>query len=168
MKQSKEVVSLLGSIFLLVAVAGLTASGNLQSSGESASVLSAANEDGVNLTKDLHHPAIAIVSHISHDFVTVIDLETNQVTDTIHAGEGTCWTAKVPGEDELYIADFKSNDVAIVDGKSWGKCTRVPAGVRPSCVGFTPDGKTALISHESQDGLWFVNTKTHKITAKIS
>ncbi len=117
---------------------------------------------------DFRFSNVALVSHITHDFITLIDLSNNEVVDTIHAGEGTDFTARVPGKDELYIADFNSNDIAVVDGQRMNKRTKIPVGIHPVCVSFTPNGKTALISYQSQDGLWFMDTKTHAITRKIS
>jgi YVTN family beta-propeller protein len=111
--------------------------------------------------------SVGVVCHISRDFVSLIDLRSNQVLDTIEAGKGPDWAALSPDRKTLYVADFNSNDVSLISMESGRKYSSVPAGLHPSCICPTADGATLLVSHQSQDGLWFMDTKTQKITGRI-
>ena len=168
MKPLKKSILLLGLILLTLNVIGLKMPRDSRENPGTASVpFIQTQKDTFNFHFDLHLPSFGLVCHITHDFVTVIDLNDNQVVDTIHAGEGTDWVAGFDKTSTGYITDFKSNDVAVINSNDPHRYSVIPVGEHPVCIRLTLDGKTALISHQSQDGLWFMDTKTREITAKI-
>jgi YVTN family beta-propeller protein len=73
----------------------------------------------------------------------------------------------LPGVDRGYIANFNSNDVTVFDRKTGKTLATVPAGEHPSHLCLTGDSKCLLISHQSSDGLWFLDTRTDKIIKKL-
>lgn len=126
----------------------------------------ASNPSQKNINID--SPGLAFICHITHSFITIIDLKTNKIVDTIHAGIGTSWFTLSKDRKTAYFANFQSNNITIIDAKDIQKSETVPVGFHPTCICLTTDGQKALISHESKDGLWFMNTATHQITKKIS
>lgn len=113
-------------------------------------------------------PGLAFICHITHNYVTVIDLETNKVVDTLLAGSGTVWFTLSKDEKTAYVANFQSNTISIIPTKDSKSIEIIPVGNRPTSICLPNNEQIALISHESQDGLWFMNTATHQITKKIS
>lgn len=109
----------------------------------------------------------AIVCHITHNFMTVVDTKDNRVIDTIQADNGDDWITIDNSTHKAYVANFNSNDLSVINTRDTRECKQIPAGMHPVCVRLTPDGRTALISHQSQDGLWFMNSKDYKVTTKI-
>ena len=115
---------------------------------------------------NIYSPGLAFISHITHNFVTVIDLKTNKIVDTIYAEKGTDWFTLSENRKKAYIANFNSNSISIINTHD-NNNVNLKVGTNPVCICLSLDGQTALISHQSQDGLWFMNTTTHQITKKI-
>jgi len=111
---------------------------------------------------------LAFICHITQNYVTVIDLKTNKIVDTLQAGSGTDWFTLSKDRKTAYVANFQSNIITIIDLKDTKNIESIPVGKNPTCICLTNDEQSALISHQSQDGLWFMNTATHQITKKIS
>jgi YVTN family beta-propeller protein len=117
---------------------------------------------------NIDSPGLAFICHITHSTVTVIDLKTNKIVDTLQAGSGTDWFTLSKDRKTAYVANFQSNNITIIDAKDTKKSGSVPMGKNPISIYLTADEQIALISHQSQDGLWFMNTATHQITKRIS
>jgi YVTN family beta-propeller protein len=67
-----------------------------------------------------------------------------------------------------YIANYKSNDVTVFDKKTAMIIATVPAGEHPCHLILTADAELLLIGHESNDGLWFLDTRTNQIVKKLN
>ena len=110
---------------------------------------------------------LAFVCHASHNFISVIDIKTNKVVDTITAGEGTVWFTLSKDRKTAYAANFQSNNISIIHTDNPKNSEIVAVGKNPMCICLAADEQSALISHQSQDGLWFMNIKTYQVTKKI-
>jgi YVTN family beta-propeller protein len=110
---------------------------------------------------------LVYISHITLDYVSVLDPETNRLVGRIKSGMGACCVDLLSAADRGYIANYKSNDVTVFDKKTGKTIATVSAGEHPSHLSLTGDSKYLLIGHESNDGLWFLNTRTNQITKKI-
>ena len=117
---------------------------------------------------NLDSTGLAFICHITHSTVTVIDLKTNKIIDTLKAGSGTNWFTLSKDRKTAYVVNFLSNNISIIGMKDNKTNDSIPVGKNPVCICLAADEQTALISHQSQDGLWFMNIKTHQITKKIS
>ncbi|MGA2624950.1 MAG: YncE family protein [Bacteroidota bacterium] len=110
---------------------------------------------------------LLFVSHISENYVSVIDPATNRIVGRIKGGRKTMSVAISPLQDVGYIANYLSNDVTVFDQRAGKTLATVPAGEHPCYLNLTPDGRTLLIGHESDDGLWFMDTRTDSIVKKL-
>jgi YVTN family beta-propeller protein len=108
------------------------------------------------------------VSHISLDRVTIIDPGTNQIVGQIRGGKGPCNVEVSPQSSYGYIANFQSNDVTVFDKKTGATVSTVPAGEHPTSLILTLDAKLLLIGHQSNDGLWFLDTGKNQIIKKLN
>jgi YVTN family beta-propeller protein len=70
-------------------------------------------------------------------------------------------------QDVGYIANYLSNDITVFDQRTGKTLATVPAGDKPCHLTLTQDGRTLLIGHESDAGLWFLDTRTDSIVKKL-
>jgi len=110
---------------------------------------------------------LVYVSHIALDHVSVLEPATAEVVGKIKSGSGACCVELSPAADRGYIANYRSNDVTVFDRKSGNAIATVPAGEHPSHLCLTGDSQYLLIGHESNDGLWFLDTRTNQISKKL-
>jgi YVTN family beta-propeller protein len=108
------------------------------------------------------------ISHMTLDNVSVLDPENNRIVRKIKSGMGACCVELCSGLDHGYVANFTSNDLTVFDTKTGKTIATVPAGEHPSDLLLTADARTLLISHQSKDGLWFMDTHTNEVVKKLS
>jgi len=126
----------------------------------------AKTKDSISVSLDISkRQGLIYVSHIVLDYVSVLDPESNHLIGKIKAGNGTCCVEL--SSDNGYIANYKSNDITVFDKKTSKLITSVPAGDHPTHLVLTADSRYLLIGHESNDGLWFLDTRTNQITKKL-
>ncbi len=114
---------------------------------------------------DMGKPGLLYVSHITKNFVSVINSKTDSLIGIIPADYGTCCIAF--SKERGYIANFNSDNITVFDKKTNTPIATVPAGVHPSKLLITDNGKFILITHESNDGLWVMKTDDNKVINKI-
>ncbi len=125
--------------------------------------------DGLSISPaDFTKSGLVYISHVTLDYVTVLDPETNRFIGRIKSGNGPCCVDLMSAGDRGYIANYRSNDVTVFDRKTGKTIATVPAGEHPSHLSLTTDSRFLLIGHESSDGLWFLDTRTNQITKKLS
>jgi len=110
---------------------------------------------------------LAYVSHITQTFVSVIDTKTDSLIGIIPSGSGACCTAFSSKNENGYIANFNSNDISVFNKKTNAIVATVPVGEHPSNIEIVNNGRIALITHESNDGLWIMATKNNQIINKM-
>ncbi|MHB1686103.1 MAG: tetratricopeptide repeat protein [Ignavibacteriaceae bacterium] len=104
---------------------------------------------------------LCYVSHITKNFVSVIDTKTDSLIGIISSGYGPISVAFSSDNENGYIANFNSNDVTIFNKRTNEHIATVHAGSQPSNILITHDGRFVLITHQSNDGLWVMNTKNN-------
>ncbi len=126
----------------------------------------AKTNDSISVSLDISkRQGLIYVSHIVLDYVSVLDPESDHLIGKIKAGNGPCCVEL--SSDNGYIANYKSNDITVFDKKTGKTITSVTAGDHPSHLVLTADSLYLLIGHESNDGLWFLDTRTNQITKKL-
>jgi len=113
-------------------------------------------------------PGMVYVSHIALNFVSVIDPTTNQIIRKIKSHMGPCCVAISPHLDHGYIADFMADDLTVFNRATGESTGPISAGVHPSSILLTADGRYLLIGHESNDGLWFLDTQTNEVVKRLN
>ena len=108
---------------------------------------------------------LAYVCHITQRIVSVIDTRTDSLIGIIPSGNGSCDIAF--SKDKGYIANFSSDSITIFYKETNKEITSVPVGQHPCNISIVNDGKLALISHQSEDGLWIMSTKDNQVLYKI-
>ena len=116
---------------------------------------------------DLMKSPLVYVSHVSMDYVSVLDPGTCRIMGKIKSGGGPCCIDLLPAGDRGYIANYNSGDVTVFERRTGKTIATVAAGEHPSHLSLTGDSEYLLVGHESNDGLWFLNTRTNQITRKL-
>ena len=110
-------------------------------------------------------PGLIYVSHITKNFVTVINPQSDSLIGKIPSGYGACCITF--SKDKGYISGFNMDNVTVFTKRTNEQIAVVPAGTRPSQLLITGNGKYLFITHESNDGLWVMETKDNQIVNKI-
>ncbi|MFI5145015.1 MAG: YncE family protein [Ignavibacteria bacterium] len=105
---------------------------------------------------------LGYIPHISRDIVSVIDLNTNTLIGYIKCEPGADYIAFSPNGERGYITSYNSGELTVFDKKTNETIANVPAGENPESALVTQDNKYVLVSHESSDGIWFLNAETNK------
>lgn len=112
-------------------------------------------------------PGLGYVPHISRDFVSVLDLNANKVIGIIPAKKGVDFIAFSPNGERGYITCYNAGELIVFDKKTNKQIASLKAGMNPEAALVTRDNKFVLVSHESADGLWFLNTETNEFVKKL-
>jgi len=123
--------------------------------------------NGIYVSPDVStRTGLLYISHITLDYVSVLDPESNQLIGKIKAGEGPCSIEL--SSDKGYIGNFWSNDITVFNKKTGNTIATIPAGGHPTHLVLTADSLYLLIGHESADGLWIMDIHTNKIVNKLA
>src|SRR5882724_8400814 len=74
------------------------------------------------------------------DTVSVIDVSTNSVIDTVSVGTRPLRVAVTPNGAFIYVANGLDNTVSVISATSNSVITNVPVGVGPTTLAITPNG----------------------------
>lgn len=109
---------------------------------------------------------LAYVCHLSEEFVTVFDTKTNQLVGKIPAGKNTSWICFSPEGYNGYITNYSSGNLTVFNRKTNETIITVGAGENPTFV--LPVKNYILISHQSEDGIWVLDTYSNTITKRFT
>jgi YVTN family beta-propeller protein len=112
-------------------------------------------------------PGLGYVPHISHDFVSVLDLKGNRVIGIIPAKKGADFVAFSPNGERGYITCFNGDALIVFNKKTNEQIEIIETGRFPDAAMVTQDNKYVLVSHESEDGLWFLDAATNEFVKKL-
>ena len=120
--------------------------------------------------KNIGKKGFAYVSHITHDFVSVIDIKTNKVVGKLNAGYGTVYINFINNEYTGYIVNFNSNDITIFNKKNNDIIETIKTKKAPNSIIFTANKKYAFISHGSggYNSIEIMDLSKNKIVNEIS
>ena len=106
-------------------------------------------------------------SHIKGS-VSVIDLATNTVVDTVPVGEYPQGVAVNPAGTAVYVANSDSNEVTVIDTATRATTT-IPVGDNPVGITVHPNGRRIYVANvdETVDTVWVIDRSTNTIIDKI-
>jgi YVTN family beta-propeller protein len=93
---------------------------------------------------------------------------TNQVVTTVTVGEDPSALAVTPDSKEVYVANFLSNTVTVIDASLNTVVATIPVGTEPAAIAITPDGGTAFVSNFFDNTVSVISTSTHTVTNRLS
>ncbi|MCP5000166.1 MAG: beta-propeller fold lactonase family protein [Hyphomicrobiales bacterium] len=101
------------------------------------------------------------------DTISVIDVDTMEVTNTIAAGNGPEAIDVSPDGGMLWVGNNQSRDIFVYDAQSMEKVNRIDAGFLPIRVRFHPDGHTVAVADLKGDRIVVYDAETHEMVTDI-
>jgi YVTN family beta-propeller protein len=129
--------------------------------------LPAAYDSLTTTSNSFNRTGLLYVSHITRGIVTVIDPTADGIVGQIKSGDGTISIDFMPDGDKGYIANYSSSDVTVFDRKTGKTMATVPAGEHPTDLLLTGDAQYLLIAHESDEGIWILDTRYNQIAKRL-
>lgn len=86
------------------------------------------------------------------------------------AMDPTCsptWVQPAPDDETLYVACNKSDEILVIDRRSWSLVRKFPAGRAPYNLGITPDGRVLVASLKGAGQVQFFDAATGAILATV-
>jgi YVTN family beta-propeller protein len=105
---------------------------------------------------------------IDRSFVYEINIETLRKTDAIRVGEVPKYLAVTPDGRYLVVGNWCSWDLSVVDLRQGEEIRRIPAGVAPRGIAFSPDSRTAYVSLVGGDRVLVIDMRTFTVTGEIT
>lgn len=123
------------------------------------------NPEGIAITTDGKK---AYVSNYSSDSVSVVDLATRTVIDTISGLAGPFISAITPDNKTLYVLNFDTDEVALIDiATNTLLSTLIPVENAPNCISITPNGTRAFVANFSSSSVSVIDIATNTILSTI-
>ena len=82
----------------------------------------------------------AYVANINSNTVSVINIPTGQVANSISVGSGPWGTAVSPDQTQVYVTNNHGNSVSVINATSGTVVATIPVQLSPFRRGLTPDG----------------------------
>lgn len=121
-----------------------------------------------------NHPHSAVIDaegkycYVSNqwaDNISVVDLATMQLADTLLTGNGPAGVAIDKPGRYLYVANSFAGDISVIDLQSGEEIKRLPAGINPTGIKISPDGQIAYVSSRRAQSVPYGAPVVSEITA---
>jgi YVTN family beta-propeller protein len=109
----------------------------------------------------------AYVANINSNTVSVINIPTSTIANTITVGSGPWGVAVSPDQTQVYISNNHGNNVSVIDTASATVAATIPVQSSPFGVAFTPDGTEAYVVNGSSNSVSIINTDSQTVSATV-
>lgn len=108
-------------------------------------------------------PAYAYITNCTEGSVTVLDVNTNTVVDTIYGFISPWAVAFHPNQARVYISNLSGNNISVIDTETNTKITDIPSGwPYPRAMEVSPDGTKLYVV--TQNRIQIIDTVTYSST----
>ncbi len=121
-----------------------------------------------------HHEAITpdgryvISTHGARGFVSVVDLQTNQVARTIVTGPAPNFTLVSPDGKRAYVSNSGNNTISEIDLASWKVIRELAGGPAPTHMAWSGDGRTLFVANPQAGKVSAVSIASGKVSREYS
>ncbi len=109
----------------------------------------------------------AYVANINSNTVSVVNIPTGQVVNTISVGSGPWGTAISPDQTQVYITNNHGNNVSVINAASGSVVATIPVQSSPFGAAFTPDGTGVYVVNGSSNSVSVINPATQTVFATV-
>jgi len=95
-------------------------------------------------------------------------MSSNTVTATVPVGSGPFGVAINTSGTKVYVANWDSNDVSVIDTSTNTVTATVPVGKEPKGVAVTPDGTKIYVTNTNSSTVSVIDTATNSVIANVS
>lgn len=109
-----------------------------------------------------------VASGDSGSVVTIVDIGSNNVLDTIAVGGSPSEVAITPDGSFAYVSNYSLNTVAVIDTATRTLVTTVPVGAHSNSIAMAPDGAHCYVGLAFADYcVSVIDTATNTVSANI-
>ena len=100
-----------------------------------------------------HHQAITpngqyvISTHAARGYVTIVDLKSNQIIQTINTGQSPNYTVITKDGQHAYVSNSGSNNISEIDLTTWKVTRTLESGPSPEHLAFSGDESKLFIGN---------------------
>ena len=109
----------------------------------------------------------AYVANSGSNTVSMIDIPTQLVVNTIAVGSGPWGVAISPDGTQVYVTNSFGNNVSVISTASSTVVATIPVQSDPQGVAFTPDGTSAYVANGSSSTVSVIDTTSQTVTATV-
>jgi len=129
----------------------------------------ATDTDEISITvEETAGETLAYVANQRLNTVSVVDVATNAVTETIPVGASPLRIAVTPDGSTAYVVNLGTDDVSVIDVATHSVTETIPAGDGPNGIAISPDGSTAYVVNAFSDDVSVVDVETNSVTGTIA
>ena len=110
----------------------------------------------------------AYVTNRNPGDVSVIDITTNTVVDTVVVGAHPMGISITPNGDFAYTSNFNDNNVSVIDIALDSVTVTIDVGTAPFGIAITPDGAFAYVTNISSNNVSVIDITTNTVVATVS
>ena len=108
-----------------------------------------------------------VISNEASDDITIIDLNTYEILNTIEGGNRPRDMHYISGTNSLLVAASEDDTINVIDMKTLKIIGNLETGDDPEIFDISPDGKVAVVSNEDDNEATVIDIKTGKIIRVI-
>jgi len=109
----------------------------------------------------------AYVANSNSNTVSVINIPTSSVINTISVGSGPLGVGISPDQTRVYVSNSGGNDVSVINAASGTVVATIAVQSSPFSVAFTPDGTTAYVVNQGSNSVSVINTTSQTVVATV-
>lgn len=109
----------------------------------------------------------AYVANNGANTVSVIDVSTNAVVQTIPVGSNPTGLAVTPDGNRVYVANYASNDVSVIDTSTNIVVATIPVPGTSYGVAVTPDGSRVYVANHHPQRISVISTAANTVINDI-
>ena len=109
----------------------------------------------------------AYVANTESNTVSVIQIPTSSVVNTVPVGSGPWGVAVSPDQTQVYVSNNQGNNVSVIDAASSNVVTTIPVQSSPFGVAFTPDGTSVYVVNGSSNSVSVIDTASQTVVATV-
>ena len=115
-------------------------------------------------------PASAQTAYVTNEkdnTLSVIDVKSMQVTETIKVGRQPRGLLLSPDNNRLYICASSDDTIQVFDIAQHKVIHNLPSGEDPETFALTPDGKRLFVSNENSSAVTVIDVDSRKVAAQF-
>jgi len=109
----------------------------------------------------------AYAANMNDNTVSVINIPTASVVNTIPVGSAPSGVAISPDQTQIYVTNNHSNNVSVIGASSNSVVATIPVQSSPVGVAFTPDGTAAYVVNSASNNVSVINKASQTVTATV-
>ena len=109
----------------------------------------------------------AYVANIDSNTVSMIDIPSSFVVNTIPVGAGPWGVAVSPNGKQVYVTNNHGDNVSVIDTATSTVIATIPVQSSPLALAFTPDGTSVYVVNEFSNSVSVIDTASQTVTATV-